>query len=225
MIKIIVTSLLILVQSVYGADKDHQFGSIDEYTSKGIEVKIKELRDSLVLILKVVDGGDLYEKNEIINIEYEPNKHEELYALKDKDIVLKLRYTIKDGVELSNKKHDFHMRILSLIQEHPIDKAISSCTSIYYRTTGMINCIGLASDAWDAELNRVYKALGGNNNTKLKKAQMAWIKYRDAQTEALLEEYSSREGTIWRIHGALDILDLTESQVNLLQAMYSKVAL
>jgi uncharacterized protein YecT (DUF1311 family) len=136
-----------------------------------------------------------------------------------------LKYTNRDGVQLYVPKLKKHFKIIGTIEEHPIDLALQECASEFYSTIGMVECSTLALDAWDAELNRAYKALGGSKNTTLKKAQLAWIKYRDAQKAAFIEEYADSEGTIWRIFIASDILDLTKAQANILKEMNSKTIL
>jgi len=54
-------------------------------------------------------------------------------------------------------------------------------------TLGMTQCIGMETKAWDAILNRDYRALMGRldeaQQEKLKTAQRAWIALRDADCE------------------------------------------
>ncbi len=80
--------------------------------------------------------------------------------------------------------------------------------------------MNLALKAWDAELNRAYRGLGGSKNDKLKQAQLAWIRFRDAQTEYLREEYGKRDGSIWDIRYMHQIVNLTKTQANLLKSLW-----
>jgi uncharacterized protein YecT (DUF1311 family) len=54
-------------------------------------------------------------------------------------------------------------------------------------TLGMTQCIGMETKAWDAVLNRDYRALMGRldeaQQEKLKTAQRAWIALRDADCD------------------------------------------
>ncbi len=62
-------------------------------------------------------------------------------------------------------------------------------------------CAGSETETTDAELNRVYKAIKDRNKKdaiflkSLKKSQLAWIKYRDAQVEMKFPPYGSSTDT------------------------------
>ena len=92
-------------------------------------------------------------------------------------------------------------------QKHPIDTDTEACLDKDSSTAGMITCLDEAIKSWDAELNRVYKALqselNANAQKELKEAQRQWIKYRDAEFEAIGALYRSiyetmGGGTMWR---------------------------
>ena len=54
---------------------------------------------------------------------------------------------------------------------------------------------------WDKELNRIYKELmkrlDKHQQTALKEAQRNWIKYRDAEYQAIGQIIQRLEGTMW----------------------------
>lgn len=195
--------------------------SLDYYSEKGIEVEFIELQDPLLVKLKLPDGKAMH-------IEHIDKDFEALHALQNKQektgkkLIYLLKYTNKEGPQIYVPQSKRYFKILGSIENHPIDIALQECFSEFYSTSGMIRCEQLALDAWDAELNRVYKALGGGKNTSLKKAQIAWVKYRDAQTEALRKEFGTREGTIWGVILMGYIVDITKTQANVLKTMNSK---
>lgn len=67
---------------------------------------------------------------------------------------------------------------------HPIDAFYDSCTDTNLSTTGMMECSSQAEAKWDTEMNAKYKELMGlldpAGKTRLRNAQLEWIKYRDA---------------------------------------------
>jgi uncharacterized protein YecT (DUF1311 family) len=58
---------------------------------------------------------------------------------------------------------------------------------------------------WEAEMNKVYKRLmqkltQPQKNT-LRKAQLQWLKFRNAEAQAILEIVSAQQGTIHQLSG------------------------
>ena len=85
---------------------------------------------------------------------------------------------------------------------------------------GMYDCHMQVLSAWDAELLRVYRELGGSKNPELKAAQLAWIKYRDAQFKWIETEFGKRQGSKW-INGIMvREIELVRNQVERLQSVY-----
>jgi uncharacterized protein YecT (DUF1311 family) len=86
-------------------------------------------------------------------------------------------------------------------REHPIDKALTACMEKDPSTAGMVECLNIAYEAWDKELNRVYGALMSKLPTEgkasLKAAQLEWIKYRDLEFKLISSVYSNLEGTMF----------------------------
>lgn len=74
---------------------------------------------------------------------------------------------------------------------HAIDSAMAKRLDTATTTVDMRNAQGEAYTAWDKELNRVYGALmrslanDQESAAKLKKAQKAWLAYRDGEIEWL----------------------------------------
>ena len=97
------------------------------------------------------------------------------------------------------------MWAISYAQEtpkHPIDKALDACLEKDSTTAGMANCVGKAYEKWDKELNRLYaelmKKLSADARTKLKEAQLQWLKFRDSEFKLQDGIYSTLEGTMYR---------------------------
>ena len=86
-------------------------------------------------------------------------------------------------------------------------------------TGPMLDCIGAELERQDKKLNRYYKkAMAGldeNRKKKLREAQRAWIKMRDADCEVLF----SGEGSISRINAGGHRLDLTADRAKFLQSL------
>ncbi len=87
-------------------------------------------------------------------------------------------------------------------QEHAIDVSTGDCMEADPSTSGSINCYMEAETKWDEELNRNYKLLmsatDDETQKKLKAAQLAWIKLRDAEFEFLSYLYGQMQGTMFR---------------------------
>ncbi|GBC61791.1 hypothetical protein DENIS_2753 [Desulfonema ishimotonii] len=85
---------------------------------------------------------------------------------------------------------------------HPITVRLNRCMDRDTSTAGMVNCLGVAYDSWDRELNRVYGELMARLNPKekkaLKTAQLAWLRYRDREFESIGSIYAGFDGTMYR---------------------------
>lgn len=64
-------------------------------------------------------------------------------------------------------------------------------------TAGLVECHGREHAAWDAQLNAVYRRLGGASGGPLQRAQRAWIAFRDANCEAMAAPFEG--GSIVRV--------------------------
>lgn len=89
-------------------------------------------------------------------------------------------------------------------------------------TVEMRDCAGKEYEAADAELNKVYRQLMSKlddegHKMALKEAQLAWIKYRDANCD--FESYLNRGGTIYPIVNAGCRTGMTVNRTRELQEM------
>ena len=84
------------------------------------------------------------------------------------------------------------------------------------------DCIGTRTKIWDRRLNQAWHTLNdflrsdpdlAKRMPSLKTAQLAWLKYRDANCAY----YGTAGGTIWRIESANCMLDLTQGRAIELQ--------
>jgi uncharacterized protein YecT (DUF1311 family) len=84
---------------------------------------------------------------------------------------------------------------------HPIDKFLDACTNKDPSTAGVLKCTDAAYQKWDQELNKNYVALMDKlkpaGKQALKSAQLAWLKYRDAEFQNIDGIYGSLEGTMY----------------------------
>lgn len=101
---------------------------------------------------------------------------------------------------------------------YQIDKELQDCldSSENYTTKGMTDCVGLATEKWDTELNKAYKELlnllTDEQKEKLKIAQRKWIEYRDKEIEFSNQLYYDMQGTMWIPVAAQTKLDLTRKR-------------
>lgn len=79
-------------------------------------------------------------------------------------------------------------------------------------TMGIAECVAERAKVWDGRLNTAYQALTQRSDpaqrAPLKKAQRAWISYRDANCKF----YSAGQGTISRIEGAECLRAMTQQR-------------
>jgi len=89
------------------------------------------------------------------------------------------------------------------VKLHPIDVAYDKCMDDEKNqtTAGMVGCADVRYKAWDRELNAVYNKLMGKlapaGKANLKTAQLAWIKFRDAQKELYSNMQEQLQGTMY----------------------------
>jgi|SRR5208337_3227465 len=86
-------------------------------------------------------------------------------------------------------------------KKDPIDKWVEEQIGKDPSTAGEIHAYDKGSEMWDKELNRIYnelmKRLDKHQQTALKEAQRNWIKYRDAEYQAICQIIQKLEGTMW----------------------------
>ncbi len=88
-------------------------------------------------------------------------------------------------------------------EKHEIDIFVDKAMDKDPSTAGMIKAMDEGEKLWDAELNKYYKLLSEKldkeSKAALKKAQLAWITFRDAEFAMIADVYSKQEGTMYRV--------------------------
>jgi uncharacterized protein YecT (DUF1311 family) len=83
--------------------------------------------------------------------------------------------------------------------------------------------MGAATEAWDKELNRVWRELMAElpaaAKEPLRVAQRKWIAFRDAELEALASAYGAMPGTMFLVMQADAASTLTRDRVRQLEAL------
>jgi len=149
---------------------------------------------------------------------------ERLYDLEDeKDSSITLNYSFEKGIYVVHSSTKTIFSLNGKLDNHPIDFALNNCYSkpSGLTTMGMVACLRGAEEAWDAELNRIYKDLGGANNPPLKSTQLAWISFRDAQFSWFNSWLSSKQGSKWSYGIGERRVLLIRQQVDHLQSFYA----
>ncbi|GAA3902539.1 hypothetical protein GCM10022228_11160 [Halomonas cibimaris] len=84
-------------------------------------------------------------------------------------------------------------------------------------TLDMRNAQGRAYKGWDTELNMAYQelmeSLAADEQAALKKAQLAWLKFREAETEFWWSESISGGGTLQPVIVASHAIELLKERV------------
>ena len=87
--------------------------------------------------------------------------------------------------------------------DHEIDVRLAKCLELNDTTFGMMECQTVATEEWDAELNKTYQllmeTLGTVQQEELRTTQRQWISYRDAEYKFSDGLYYRQEGTMWKI--------------------------
>jgi len=148
---------------------------------------------------------------------------ERLYDLEDeKDKSVTLNYSQETGVYIIHPSTNTMFNLNGKIEKHPIDYALRNCNSTPggQTTMGMVSCLKGAEEAWDLELNRIYKQLGGSSNKSLKSAQKAWISFRDAEFNWFSSYFASKQGSKWSYGVGERRVLLIRQQVEHLQSFH-----
>lgn len=108
-----------------------------------------------------------------------------------------------------------------------IDQNLQACldSSENYSTAGQIQCAARAIEAWNREMNRYYKLLMGllspDEKTKLKKAQVAWLGFRDHEMTFQGTTYNNLEGSMWRVAAVYRQLEIVKQRATDLAEYYN----
>lgn len=90
---------------------------------------------------------------------------------------------------------------------------------------GQIQCAARAIEAWNREMNRYYKLLMGllspDEKTKLKKAQVAWLGFRDHEMTFQGTTYNNLEGSMWRVAAVYRQLEIVKQRATDLAEYYN----
>ena len=89
--------------------------------------------------------------------------------------------------------------------KHPIDIWLDANMSKDPSTFGMRKTTNQAQQKWEIEMNNVYKRfmlkLNRNQQIALRKSQRSWLKFREADGNAISEIVSVQDGTIHQLSG------------------------
>ena len=102
-------------------------------------------------------------------------------------------------------------------EKHKIDIELENCLNdeFNHTTVAMMYCIDDALNAWDEELNRVYKELmtllSTDQKNVLRSAQKEWIKFRDLEYNNINSIYDF-EGTMWGQVRLLKMLNIVKDR-------------
>lgn len=113
---------------------------------------------------------------------------------------------------------------LCAFDPHPIEAELSRCmeSAEGMSTVGMKRCLATATEAWDGELNKVYRelmaAIDAEGKKRLRAAQRSWIAFRDAELDALVAIYGAMGGTMFQVMHADAVSALTRDRVRQLEA-------
>ena len=205
-----------------------QFMNREEAFASGIDEYYKPITGDFLNITwpgcnVEIDFGPLG----IISCPVSEDYSDDLYALRDilrdnHKITMTLYYNSKEGPFLVDNKVMLKVPVLGFIKIHPIDISENNCFSAPggETTMGMFNCRRKVLAAWDVELNRVYRNLGGSKNPELKAAQLAWIKYRDARFKWIDAEFGKRQDSKWINKIMTRKIEIVRNQVERLQSFY-----
>lgn len=189
---------------------DNTIGDLTQYINEGIDATIVEIGQYGEITIKL-ENGDYINTSVGTNVEIWGDEKATRNIL--------LFYTTTKGVYL---KDIGSKKIISLprsIDPHPIDIAVARCGNETPIPIGYEHCAKLEYLAWDKEMNRAFKELGGNRNKELLTAQLAWIKFRDAQLEYYKSLYFPQQGSKWGRIYLNAKTDITRKQAILLMTL------
>jgi uncharacterized protein YecT (DUF1311 family) len=132
-----------------------------------------------------------------------------------------MNYTLAKGVFLKDNLTGKEVRLKGVLHPHPIDIASERLEQKHGTSTvGMVITADMTTQAWKAEVERMYQVLGGDSNPRLKAAQQAWLAYRKAEVEFLSAYYGDKDGTMWSAVCSGRILYMTKQRAESLQSTY-----
>ncbi len=109
-------------------------------------------------------------------------------------------------------------------QNNPIDTELSDCMEKYPSTKGVLECVDIAYQKWDHELNSYYQKLmdilDDEGKASLKEAQNKWVEFRDLEFTNIANIYSFKEGTMYLPMQALDKMGIVKRRALDLRDFY-----
>jgi len=208
--KYLIITFFVIVFSISSLAND----DIEKYFSTTEKGTITDTYDPGYVKITLSDGT-------IVNAKYRDIAFNTLYdwaESKSKNVLVS--YSMQDGCQVKDIKSNKTFSLYGVGVNVFIDRSTDACIQAGNHTTlAMRMCTDYSYYIWDAVLNRTYKALGGNNNEELKKAQLKWIMYRDQQQKVILNEYSEKEGTIWPYILLTQRVKIIKNQTELLQSI------
>ncbi|WP_168184713.1 lysozyme inhibitor LprI family protein [Oleiagrimonas sp. MCCC 1A03011] len=120
---------------------------------------------------------------------------------------LQLAYSEKTGTVLVDPVSGKSVTVLDGLKTQPIDRLLDACLKKAVSTRDIEGCYGEAYHRWDAQMNLWYRRFMASKDAdidtaakeSMRVAQRQWLKYRDAQFDALSDLYGHRSGTIWPV--------------------------
>lgn len=104
---------------------------------------------------------------------------------------------------------------------HPIAEELDQCIEQDPSTSGQVECIAIALEQWDQELNRVYtilmNRLDDESKATLRASQRQWIKFRDDELKFLADYYANFSGTMYVPMQAFEPVRITRDRTQQLQ--------
>lgn len=127
----------------------------------------------------------------------------------------------------------FFIAKVSFCQEtstrHPIDIACEKCLDVNFSTAGMNQCMKIATDSWNQELNKYFNLLSEQLSKEqfkqLQEAQNSWIIYRDKELDFSINLFYSMQGTMWTNVAANKKMEIIKARAVELTSLYSLINL
>lgn len=110
--------------------------------------------------------------------------------------------------------------------KHEIDIFVDKAMDKDPSTAGMVKAAQEGEKMWDAELNKYYKlfsaAMDNESKAALKKAQLAWISFRDEEFAMTGLFYSKKDGTMYRVIAACTRLEIVKKRALTIKTLYEE---
>ena len=107
------------------------------------------------------------------------------------------------------------------VKKDPIDIEVDKMMDKDPSTAGMLKATTRGTELWDAAMNKAYielmKKLPEAERASLKKSQVAWLGYRDANSQLVSAVYGHAQGTMYGPMSANEVLELVKERTLLLR--------